>query len=222
MSSSFMIPWTVACQAPLSMGFPRQEHWSRLPFSPGDLHDPGIEPVSPALQEDSLPLSNLGSPVTPIHTTDNTQKDCIKFPLTEASLRYSSHIIKDNVKKQKKRWEFWPHAQNPCTDAAFAWGWFSSVQLLSRVWLFVTPWTAAHQASLSITNSWSLLKLMSIASVMPSNHLILCHPLLLQPSIFPSFRIFSNKFDSSHQVAKVLEFQLQHQSFQWTTKTDFL
>ena len=99
---------------------------------------------------------------------------------------------------------------------------FGSVQLLSRVWLFVTPWTAAYQASLSITNSWSLLKLMSIASVMPSNHLILCHPLLLQPSIFPSFRVFSNKFDSSHQVAKVLEFQLQHQSFQWTTKTDFL
>ena len=68
----------------------------------------------------------------------------------------------------------------------------SSVQLLSRVWLFVTPWTAACQASLSITNSQSLLKLMSIESVMPSNHLILCHPLLL-PSIFPSIRVFSNE-----------------------------
>ena len=68
---------------------------------------------------------------------------------------------------------------------------FSSVQLLSRVWLFVTPWTAAGQASLSITNSWSLLKLMSIKSVMPSNHLILCHPLL--PSIFPSIKVFSNE-----------------------------
>ena len=67
---------------------------------------------------------------------------------------------------------------------------FSSVQSLSRVWLFVTPWTAAHQASLSITNSWSLLKLMSIQSVMPSNHLILCCPLLLMPSIFPSIRSF--------------------------------
>ena len=63
---------------------------------------------------------------------------------------------------------------------------FSSVQLLSHVWLSVTPWTVAHQASLSITNSWSLLKLMSIESVMPSNHLILCHPLLLLPSIFPA------------------------------------
>ena len=69
----------------------------------------------------------------------------------------------------------------------------SSVQSLSRVRLFVTPWTAARQASLSITNSRSLLKLMSIESVMPSNHLILCHPLLLPPSIFPSIRDFSNE-----------------------------
>ena len=70
---------------------------------------------------------------------------------------------------------------------------FSSVQSLSRVQLFATPWTAAHQASLSITNSRSLPKLMSIESVMPSNHLILYHPLLLPPSIFPSIRVFSNE-----------------------------
>ena len=70
---------------------------------------------------------------------------------------------------------------------------FSSVQPLSRVWLFVTPWTAAHQASLSITNSWSLLKHMSIELVIPSNHLIFCRPLLLLPSIFPSIRVFSNE-----------------------------
>ena len=69
---------------------------------------------------------------------------------------------------------------------------FSSVQLLSRVQLFVTPWTAAHKASLSITNSWSLLKLISIELVMSSNHLILCRP-LLPPSIFPSIRVFSNE-----------------------------
>ena len=68
-----------------------------------------------------------------------------------------------------------------------------SVLLLSRVWLFVTLWTAAHQASLSIINSWSLLKLMSIESVMPSNHLILCHPLLLLPSVFPSTGVFSDE-----------------------------
>ena len=70
---------------------------------------------------------------------------------------------------------------------------FSSVQLLSHVQLFVTPWTAACQASLSITNSQSLPKLMFIESVMPSNHLILCCPLLLLPSIFPSIRVFSNE-----------------------------
>ena len=67
----------------------------------------------------------------------------------------------------------------------------SSVELLSRVRLFATPWTAACQASLSITNSWSLLKLVSIELVMPSSHLILCHPLLLPPSIFPSIKVFS-------------------------------
>ena len=70
---------------------------------------------------------------------------------------------------------------------------FSSVQSFSHVQLFATPWTAARQASLSITNSRSLLKLMSIESVMPSNHLILCHPLLLPPSIFPNIRVFSNE-----------------------------
>ena len=69
----------------------------------------------------------------------------------------------------------------------------SSVQSLSHVQFFVTPWTAARQASLSITNTRSLLRLISIASVMPSNHLILCHPLLLLPSTLPSIRVFSNE-----------------------------
>ena len=68
-----------------------------------------------------------------------------------------------------------------------------SVQSLSHVWFFATPWTAARQTSLSITNSQSLPKLMSIESVMPSSHLILCHPLLLLPSIPPSIRVFSNE-----------------------------
>ena len=70
---------------------------------------------------------------------------------------------------------------------------FSSVQSLSCVWLFVTPWIAARKPSLSITNSGSLPRLMSIESVMPSNHLILCHPLLFLPSIFPNIRVFSNE-----------------------------
>ena len=71
--------------------------------------------------------------------------------------------------------------------------WFSSVQSVSRVRLFVAPWTAAHQASLSITNSWSLFKFTCIKSLMPSNHLIFCRPHLLPPSIFPSIRVFSNE-----------------------------
>ena len=70
---------------------------------------------------------------------------------------------------------------------------FSSVQSFSRGWLFANPWTAARQAPLSNTNPQSLLKLMCLASVMPSNHLILCRPLLLLPSIFPSIRVFSNE-----------------------------
>ena len=78
-------------------------------------------------------------------------------------------------------------------NCSFAINLFTSVQSLSCVRLFVTPWTAAHQASLSITDSQSLLKLMSITWLMPSNHLILCHPLLLPPSIFPSIRVFSNE-----------------------------
>ena len=87
---------------------------------------------------------------------------------------------------------------------------FSSVQSLIRVQLFTTPWTAARQASLSITNSQSLLRLMSIESMMPSNNLILCHTLLLPPSIFPSIEVFSKESVFLHQVAKVLKFQLQH------------
>ena len=98
---------------------------------------------------------------------------------------------------------------------------FSSVQLLSHVQLFVTPWIAARQASLSITNSQSLLKVMSTESVMPFNHLILCHPSL--PALNPSQHQGLFKWvSSSHQVAKVLEFQLQHQSFQGTPRTDLL
>ena len=75
----------------------------------------------------------------------------------------------------------------------FLLGFFVTIQLLSCVWLFATQWPAAHQASLSFTVSRSMLKLMSIESVMPSNHLVLCCPLFLLPSIFPSIRVFSNE-----------------------------
>ena len=104
-------------------------------------------------------------------------------------------------------------------------GQFSSVQSLSRVRLFATPWIAARQASLSITNSWSLPKLMSIDSVMPSNHLILCHPLLFIRSIFASLRVFSKnsvlciRYSQSIGVsasASVLPKKSQGWSSEWT------
>ena len=100
--------------------------------------------------------------------------------------------------------------------------WFTSVKWLSRVRLFATSWTAERQAFLSITISQSLPKLMSIETVIASNHLILCCPLLLLPSIFPKDQGLFKWISSSHQVAKLLGFQLQHQSFQWTFRTDFL
>ena len=98
----------------------------------------------------------------------------------------------------------------------------SSVQSLSHVRLFAPPWTAALQASLSFTNSWSLPKLTSSESVMPSSHLILCYP----PSP-PALNLSQHQgifkwVNPSYQVVKVLEFQLQHQSFQWTPRTDLL
>ena len=91
---------------------------------------------------------------------------------------------------------------------------FSSV---THVWLFATPWTEARQASLSITIFWSLFKLMSIDSVMSSNHFILCHPLFLLPSIFPRIRVFSNELDLCIRWTKYWNFD-----FQWIFRVDFL
>ena len=102
-------------------------------------------------------------------------------------------------------------------------GSLSSVQSLSHVLLFVTPWTTAHQASLSITDSWSPPKPMSIESVMPCSHLILCCPLLLLPPIPPSIRVFSNESTFRMRWPKYWSFSfIQHQSFQRTPKTDLL
>ena len=111
----------------------------------------------------------------------------------------SRFSIKDKDNKSLHNFFRWWTVAYTLASWIYCWGncpWFSSVhsvRSLSRVLLFVTPWTAARQASLSITNSRSLLKLMAIESVMPSNHLILCHPLLLPPSIFSSIRVFSNE-----------------------------
>ena len=126
------------------------------------------------------------------------------------------HVVEPLMKSCSGReTEAWKFSVSADHTARLGWGWaesiclnsasvgltrniwsinqFSSVQSLSCVWLFVTPWIAARQASLSITNSQSLLKLMSIESVIPSSHLILCHPLLLLPPIPPSIKVFSNE-----------------------------
>ena len=97
---------------------------------------------------------------------------------------------------------------------------FSSVQSFSRIRLFVIPWIAAHQASLSITNSRSLPKLLSIKSVMPSSYLILLSPSPPAPNPSQHQGLFQ-WVNSSHEVAKILEFQLQHQSFQWIFRTEY-
>ena len=99
---------------------------------------------------------------------------------------------------------------------------FVTVQSLSYVRLFETPWMAARQASLSFTISQSLLKHMSIQLVMPAKLLILYHPLLLLPSSFPSIRVLFYRVSSLYQVAKALELQFQHQYFQWIFRIDFL
>ena len=145
------IPWTVACQAPLSIEFSRQEYWSVLPFpTPGDLPYPRSNSHLLTLlprQVDSLPLHHLESPIK----------------IVWCSVQFSSV------------------AQ------------FSSVQSLSRVRLFITPWITAYQAFLFITNSRSSHKLLSMKLVMPPSHLILCCLLLLLAPIPPSIRVFSNE-----------------------------
>ena len=138
-------PWAVAHQAPLSMGFSRQEYWSGLPFpSPEDLPDPGIEPRSPSLQADALTSAPPGRP------------------------RFNPWVGKI---PWRRKWQPIPvllpgesHGQRSLMGSSH-----SSVQSLSHVQLFATPRTAARQSSLSSIDSHSLLKLMSIKSVMPSN-----------------------------------------------------
>ena len=125
-----------------------------------------------------------------------------KPPQNPSTTRERAHLQQlEKTRMQQRR---------PTTSASS-----SSFQSLSRVRLFATRWTAAHQASLSITNSRSLPKLMSIESVMPSNHLIFCHPpFSSRPQSFPASESFPRSQFFGYQVAKVLEIQLQHQSFQ--------
>ena len=169
---------------------------------------------------------NLSGPGGPSSNPPPASTGCVALgQSTNLSEYLFSHLQKEfhNMYLTKWPWEFLfdlKYTEGKRLEAIVS---GCSVQSLSRAWLFVTPWTAALQASLSITNSQSLLRLTSIESVMPSNHLILCRPLLL-PSIFPSIRVFSNESvlhirwpNFSH-----LEGQLQHQSFQWIFRTDLL
>ena len=121
----------------------------------------------------------------------------------------------------------WPRYQThiSCSGRQILYNWdtsISSVQLISCVQLSVTPWTATCQASLSVSNSWSLLKLMSIELVMPFNHLILWHPLLLLASIFPSIRVFSNESVLCIRCPNYWSFSFSIRFFQWIFRTDFL
>ena len=148
------------------MWFSKQEHWSGFPCPPPeDLPDLDIE------------LTYLMSPAL-----------AARFFTTRATWEAPQHkdnwMLTDPMRTTK----------NGSLSQRYTWSsHIVVVQLLSYVWLFVTPWTAACQVSLSFTISQSLLKLMSFKSVIPSNHLIFCHPLLLLPSIFPSIRVFSNE-----------------------------
>ena len=165
-------PCTAAQQAPLSMGFSRQEYWSGLAFpSPGDLCNPVIKPASLNVYlhwwAGYLPIAHI---YKYIHTVPRACK-------SYGSVSYSSRCC-------------WGPSQ--CTQT-FGVLHFSSVQSLSLVQLCATPWITVHQAFLSIINSWILPKLMSIKSVIPSSHLILCRPLFFLPPIIPSIRVFSNE-----------------------------
>ena len=148
--------------------------------------------------------------------------DSLHFPLFNFTFAITSRGLKvsGGRREMKNKIRFWNMRRG--TD----WGeqertQFSSVQLLSHVWLFATPWITTHQASLSITNSRSSLKLMCIESVMPSSHLILSSP--SPPAFNPSqHQGLFQWVNSSHELAKVLEFQSEHQSFQWTPRTNLL
>ena len=185
MSDLFATFWTVSRQVLLSMGFFRQEYWSGLLFPPpGDLPNPRL----------NLPLLCLlhrKGFFTQWAIKEAPEKLQLWANMKAIELVFESVPKKRDRKKRTIQQTVWLRKYVVQERSLVVQ--FSSVQSLSHVWLFVTPWTTARQASQSITNSWSLLKLMFIESMMPSNHLILCCPLLFLSSIFSSIRVFSNK-----------------------------
>ena len=212
---AFCHPWTVACQASLSMEFSRQEDWSGLPFpSPRDLPNRGIEPESPAFQADPLPSEPPGKPKIMLVTFNtNLMFTIIIFTKTLSGRRllYSQFYWWGN-RGLKKLIVQVGHVVIRNYDLDLSPPDQLLFQSLSHVWLFVTPRTAAHPASLS-TISWNLLKLMSIELGIPSNHLVLCHAILLLSSIFPSIRVFSA---INHWPAWIFFFFLLHDSSKWS------
>ena len=180
--------------------------WVAMPSSRG-FPSPGFEPRSPALQMDSLPSQPPGDPKnTGVGSLSLLQGIFLTWEFNQGLLpcrlilyqlsHKGSPRILEWVAYLFSRGSSWPGNQTgvSCIAGRFFTNWaVSSVQPLSRVWLFATPSIAARQASLSITNSQSLLSLTSIESVMLSSHLILCRPLLLLPPIPPSIRVFSNE-----------------------------
>ena len=177
----FTTPWTVACQAPLSSSI----SWSLLKF----------------MFIESVMLSNhlILSPRYPFAFNLSQHHGLFQWVGSSCGQSIGASASASVLPMNIQDWfplgltglisRSWSDAQESSSTKVQ----FSSVQSLSCVRLFATPWITARQASLSITNSWSLLKLMPIESVMPSNHLILCHPLLFLPSILPSIRVFSNE-----------------------------
>ena len=182
-----------AHQAPPSLGFSRQEHWSGLPF-PSPMHESGKWKVK---------VKSLS---------------CVQLSVIPWTAAYQAPPTMGF-----SRQEYWSGLPLPSPGKFICTLFLDSTRVVkspSRVQLFATPWTVAHQASLSLTISWSLPKFRSIASVMPSSHLILWRPDILLPSIFPSIQGLFQWVSCLHQMTKILEFQLQHQSFQWVFRVD--
>ena len=169
--------WTVVHQTPLSMEFSRQEYCNKLPFPPpGDLPNPGIKPVSCVSYIGRWSLSHCAT-CEALTFRWTSKVTCLLISTKKVQLfLYGSKIV------------LWGGLNNNLSYSITV-----VVQSLSHVQFFATPWTAAFQASLSFTISRSSLKLTSIELVMPSNHVILDHHLLLLPSVFPSIRVFSNE-----------------------------
>ena len=198
--------WTIVRHAPLSMGFPRQEYWSALPFlSPGYLPDPGVKPtsfMSPELTGRFFTISTTWEAPPKWKWKSLRGVRLFATPWTIDSPWNSPgqntrvgrlSLLQGIFPTQGSRPRL-PHCRRILYQLSYQGSPKIHISLFSRSVMSVeTPWTSACQASLSITNSWSLLKLISIELVMSSNYLILCQPLLLPPSIFPNIRVFSNE-----------------------------